>query len=197
MNSECVQSIFDIVLRRLRWVTPGILFQTFDSKMFSTPTIEKSIRFLRKTKMIERHAFNCPAIAKNEAIWKSRLSGSPSAEAIAAAINEVKSVASNPSELITASRLATGLFGIDKSQIRDGLEWQAHHRLGNAFSVHVSGNSHNIGNWKYLSDGWLSKSAIWADFQELLICAPLTSNLEAIRDLLDQLSYGGASYEIW
>lgn len=147
--------------------------------------------------MIERHAFNCPSMSKNDAIWKSGLGGSPSAEAIAAAIKEVNYFASNPSELITASRLAMGLFGICKSQIRDGLDWQAHHRLGNAFAVHVSGNSHNIGDWKFLSDGWLSKAAIWADFEELLICAPLTTNLEAIRNLLDQLNYGGASYEIW
>ena len=197
MKSDCIQAIFDIVLRRLRWVAPNILFQTLESKMFSTTTIESSARFLGKSKMIERHAFNCPSMGKKDAIWKSRLGGSPSAEAIAAEINDCNSVASNPNEMITATRLATGLFGIGKSQIQDGLDWQAHHRLGNAFTVHVSGNSHNIGNWKYLSDGWLSKAAIWADFEELVICAPLTTNLESIRNLLDQLSYGGASYEIW
>jgi len=139
MKSDCIQAIFDIVLRRLRWVAPGILFQTLDSKEFSRSTIESSIRFLRKTKMIERHTFNCPSMGKNEAIWKSGLGGSPSAELVVAEINDRNAFASNPSELITASRLTTGLFGIGKSQIRDGLDWQAHHRLGNAFTVHVSG----------------------------------------------------------
>ena len=197
MKSDCIQAIFDIVLRRLRWVAPGILFQTLDSKKFSRSTIESSIRFLRKTKMIERHAFNCPSMGKNEAIWKSGLGGSPSAELIVAEINDRNSVASNPSELITASRLTTGLFGIGKSQIRDGLDWQAHHRLGNAFTIHVSGDCQKIEKWKCLSDGWLSKSAKWADFDELIVCTPLTANLKAIRELLDQLRYGGASYEIW
>ncbi len=202
-HREICALVLDIVARRLGWITKRALASACLVQGVPNADFERVYFQLCKKELIDRRIRNLHAHFDWKPIASKSLAVDEVVTNVSIRIKDQSRWSTNPTEVVRATPLGAGLFGVNVPHELSTEEWNAKLRLIAAYLHHLHSHPRGAATWqlgpqrsKHISvlgaamqlDGQQNGFAIWV---------PVVAKRQYLKRAIQRLEQRRINYEIW